>query len=86
MRFTKMTLTETEIRTVYVVFYELMKIGYSRVNQFLGSLTIKEMRTLVSKIRCADYCERNGIAFEDMGYADFEEAMMEIAREDGYEV
>ena len=41
-----MKLTESELRTMVVVFDELMRMPYNEVNTFLGSLTIEEMRAL----------------------------------------
>lgn len=82
----EMKLTRDEVRTVYTIIDELSKMDYSKVNTFLGSLTIKEMYLLRMRIRYADYCERNHITLEDMTDADFEEAMMEEAREEEYEL
>ena len=86
MKFKAMNLTENEIRTVFVIFDELRKMKYRDLNGFLGSLTIKEMIELHRKINYADYCERNGIKFEDMTDDDFEEAAFEKARAEGYEI
>ena len=41
---------------------------------YLGSETIKEMRTLYDKLRYEEYCERRGIAYEEMTEEDFIDA------------
>lgn len=81
-----MTLTANEKRTVLAVFGELKRMRYSELNTFLGSMTIKDMYTLYSKLEHEDYCNRRGILFEDMTEEDFEDAALEKAREDGYAV
>ena len=81
-----MTLTAKEKRTVLVVFEELNKKGYSELNTFLGSITIKEMQTLCQKLRYEEYCERHGIAYEEMTEDDFIDAAMEDAEAQGYAV
>lgn len=73
-----MQFTENEKRTVEAVFGELVKMGYSECNRFLGSVTIGEMATLYYKLRYEEYCERNGIKYEDMTDEDWLEAEMEI--------
>ena len=72
-----MTLSEKEKRVVIGVFGELMGREYSELNTFLGSETIKEMQTLYSKLRHEEYCERRGIAYEEMTEEDFIEAELE---------
>ncbi len=43
-------LNEREVRTVLAVFDELQKMPYSKLNTFLGSLTIKELSVLREKL------------------------------------
>ena len=67
----KMELTSDEKRTVKAVFSELLKKPYSELNCFIGSLTIKEMQKLYSKLRYEEYCDERGINYEDMTEDDF---------------
>ena len=81
-----MNLTNVEKRTVLVVFDELAKMPYSKLNTFLGSITIKEMLRLRTKLEFEGYCERHNIRFEDMTDENFEDAALEQAERDGYAV
>ena len=45
------TLNEREVRTVIAVFEELVRMRYTELNKFLGSVTIAEMQELNSKLR-----------------------------------
>lgn len=74
-----MKLTADEKRTVKAVFGELLKKPYSELNCFLGSLTIKEMQRLYSKLRYEQYCDDHGIKYEDMIEDDFIAVEEEIA-------
>ena len=47
----KIMLCRSEARTVLAVFEELSKMGYDKMNTFLGSVTITEMEALYGKIR-----------------------------------
>lgn len=69
-----MTLTKKEKRVVLAVFDELNKKRDAELNMYLGSETIKEMRTLYDKLRYEDYCERRGITYEEMTEEDFIDA------------
>ena len=69
-----MTLTKKEKRVVLAVFGELNKKRDTELNMYLGSETIKEMRTLYNKLRNEEYCERRGIAYEEMTEEDFIDA------------
>ena len=69
-----MTLTKKEKRVVLAVFGELNKKRDTELNMYLGSETIKEMRTLYDKLRYEEYCERRGIAYEEMTEEDFIDA------------
>ena len=69
-----MTLTKKEKRVVLAVFGELNKKRDTELNMYLGSETIKEMRTLYNKLRHEEYCERMGIAYEEMTEEDFIDA------------
>ena len=69
-----MTLTKKEKRVVLAVFGELNKKRDAELNMYLGSETIKEMRTLYDKLRYEEYCERRGIAYEEMTEEDFIDA------------
>ena len=57
-----------------------MKFTEKELNKFLGSTTIVEMMTLANKMRYAEYCERHGIAYEDMTDEDFVDAALENVR------
>ena len=50
-------LTENETRTVYSVFAELLRMPYEKLNTHLGSITIEEMRDLLSE-KLSDRHER----------------------------
>ena len=76
-----MKLTTNEKRTVKGVFGELIKKPYSELNSFLGSITIKEMQKLYSKLRYEQYCDDRGIKYEDMTEDDFISAEEEMANE-----
>lgn len=69
-----MTLTKKEKRVVLAVFDELNKKRDAELNMYLGSETIKEMRTLYDKLRYEEYCERRGITYEEMTEEDFIDA------------
>lgn len=69
-----MTLTKKEKRVVLAVFGELNKKRDAELNMYLGSETIKEMRTLYNKLRYEEYCERRGITYEEMTEEDFIDA------------
>ena len=45
------TLNEKEVRTVLAVFEDLVKMPYCELNKMIGSITIKEMQDLNSKLR-----------------------------------
>lgn len=75
-----MKFTEKELRTIEAVFDSLSKLEYAELNKFLGSMTIVEMMTLANKMRHAEYCERHGIAYEDMTDEDFVDAALENVR------
>lgn len=46
-----MKIKQKEERTILAVFGELQKMPYSKLNTFLGSITIEEMNDLYRKIR-----------------------------------
>lgn len=73
-----MTLNERELRTVQAVFGELVIMGDRKLNAFLGSITIEEMKAIYSKLHYAPYCEKHGIRYEDMTDEDFEDAYFEM--------
>ncbi len=81
-----MKLTEREKRVVFAVFDDLLRLPYSELNRYVGSLTIEEMKEIYNKIRFEGYCEKHNIAYEDMTEDDREEAMLEEARKQGYAV
>lgn len=63
----KMTFTDREVRTIKAVLNDLvLNFSDDQLHKFIGSETIKEMKTLERKLHYADYCERHGIAYEDM--------------------
>lgn len=76
-----MNFSENEVRTIEVVFDELSRMDYSKLNSFLGSMTIKDVVALACKLRHAGYCERHGISYEDMTEEDFEIAAFERLEE-----
>lgn len=45
------TLNEREVRTVLAVFEDLVRMPYTELNKFIGSVTIAEMQELNSKLR-----------------------------------
>ena len=69
-----MTLTKKEKKVVLAVFDELNKKRDTELNMYLGSETIKKMRTLYDKLRYEEYCERRGIKYEEMTEEDFIDA------------
>lgn len=72
-----MTLNEREQRTVQAVFEALVLMGDRKLNTFLGSVTIEEMKNIYSKLHYAPYCEKHGIKYEDMTDEDFMDAYFE---------
>lgn len=73
----RVNLTEDEKRTVLAVFDSLVKLDYRELNKFLGSITIKEMQSLYSKLRYEPYCIRHNIRYENMTDDDYVDAYME---------
>ena len=67
-----MTLSERELDVVTAVLDDLLRKPYGELNTFIGSETIKDMAELYGKLRHRHYCERHGIAYEDMDEFDFE--------------
>ena len=67
-------MTAQEKRTVLSVFEALTKMRYSELNTFLGSVTIREMSELYSRLKYEDYCIGRGIKYEDMTADDFADA------------
>lgn len=63
-------MTEQEKKLVRVVFHELRKLPYDKLNTILGSETIERMVRLSDKLNCEDFCKRKGIRYEDMTEAD----------------
>ena len=59
----------------------MLKKPYSELNCFLGSITIKEMQKLYSKLRYEQYCDDRGIKYEDMTEDDFISAEEDRANE-----
>ena len=76
-----MKLTADEKRTVKAVFGELLKKPYAEINTFIGSLTIREVQKIYSKLKYEKYCEKKGIKYEDMTEDDFISAEEEKANE-----
>ena len=72
-----MVFTYEEQRTVQAVFESLVLMGDRKLNTFLGTITIDEMKKIYSKLHYAPYCEKHGIAYEDMTDEDFEAAYFE---------
>ena len=66
-----MLLNEDEVRTVRAVFFELLCKPYKELNTYLGSITIKEMQTLYSKMRYHGWCDKHDISYEDMTEEDY---------------
>ncbi len=62
---------EKETRTVLAVFDSLFYMDEHAVNEFLGSVTIAEMKELYLKMKYAPFCEKHGIRYEDMTDDDF---------------
>ena len=52
----------------------------------IGSITKEEMRELHKQLDYAPYCERLGVAYEDLTENDIEEIGFMKARDAGYEV
>lgn len=84
MKLNKMKFNENEVRTIYTVLEQMERLGWEASR--LGSLTFLEMQMLKAKIETFDYCERNGIQFEDMNDDDYEAFALEEAEADGYAV
>lgn len=67
-----MTLTEHEMDVVWGVFTDLlMRFQDNELHKFMGSITINEMKHLWGKLRYREYCDKYGIAYEDMTEDDF---------------
>lgn len=67
-----MTFTDREVKTIKAVLNDLV-INFSddELHKFIGSETIKDMKTLERKLYYSDYCEEHGITYEDMTIDDF---------------
>lgn len=72
-----MTFTDKEQRTILAVLDGILHMPYRELNTFLGSLTIAEATMLYGKMKMAPYCERHGIAYEDLTVEDYEDAYHE---------
>lgn len=72
-----MELTRREKAVVEHVLSELLMHKYQDLNLIFGTETIKEMQKLYGKLTYADFCERHGVAYEDMTEADYEQAYRE---------
>ena len=71
-------ITKDEKHLVLVVLDELLRLDYSTLNRHFGTLTIKEMQDLHSKLFHEDFCKRNGISrWEDMTADDYEQEYRE---------
>ena len=67
-----MELTNREIKTIKAVFNSLlMTFQDYELNRFMGSETIERMKALERKLYYSDYCEKNGIIYEEMTEDDF---------------
>ena len=69
-------MTKEEKRIVMSVFGSILKLKYEEMNNFLGSMTIKEMQEMYNKMKYEGYCEAQGIKYEDMDEQDFVDAYM----------
>ena len=69
------TLTNREKVITEHVLLELLKQKEKTLNKMFGSETIKDIGNLYRKLYYSDYCEKNGIKFEDMTDADFNDAL-----------
>lgn len=72
-----MKFTEQEQRTILAVLDGVLQLPYREQNKIIGSLTIEDASRLYSKMKYTPYCERHGIAYEDMTEEDFEDAYRE---------
>lgn len=63
--------TEKEQQTVLAVFSTLVQMNDSKLNTFLGSLTIAEMKALYLRLHYSPFCEKYGIKYDDMDEDDF---------------
>ena len=59
------------------VLQELLSKGTNELNKTFGTFTIQEMQDLYSRLHYADFCEKHGIAYDDMTEADYEQAYRE---------
>jgi len=73
--------TRDDERLIEGVFYELLRMPYSKLNTILGSLTIQEVQNLHSRLHYNDYCERHGVKFEEMTDEDYIRAYEEEEEE-----
>lgn len=69
-----MKFTEQEERTILAVLDGILHLPYREQNKIIGSLTIEDAGRLHSKMKYAPYCEKHGVAYEDMTESDFEAA------------
>lgn len=72
-----MNFTEREERTILAVLSGVLSLPYDEQLKVIGSLTITDASALYCKMKYAPYCERHGIAYEDMTESDFEDAYRE---------
>ena len=73
-----MEFTNKEVKTIKAVFNTLlMTFQDYELNRFMGSETIERMKALEQKLYYSDYCEENGITYEEMTEDDFIQAYEE---------
>lgn len=70
-------MTAHEKNVVMAVFSTLLEMGYSELNTFMGSITIKEMSDLYHRLKYEDYCQKHGLTYEEMTENDFCQAFEE---------
>ena len=76
-----MNLSEKEVRTCLAVFDELRKMPYSKLNTFLGSITIEEMNAL--DIKMAGWYHNQEKPKTVMKYKDVGEQLLIVIEKNG---
>ena len=73
----QMVLTERELKTVEAVFNDCIMLGDKKLNTFVGSITMQEMKELYWKLHYREYCERHNKQLEDFTDEDYIQAYFE---------
>lgn len=77
-------LTEQEMTICKGILFELLTMPTVELHKQFGSMTIKDMQSIYSKLRYRNWCNQHNIKYEDMTDSDYlnaEEDMIAAWRE-----